>query len=387
MGVLPRITIVSRSLAGLCLAAVIGIALPGSAQTMLVGPAIPLVPRTIGPWQMQDQPVTGTDPNQVDAAHAAQLKEDGISRFATAHYQHGPASLDVKVIQFVDATGASAAWSFYRASTPSLRPLKIKLGAESSASNDEVLFRAENSLVIATGSHLSPSDLHPLAVGLPKISGPKGLSPLLLTLLPEKGLEPTTVHYALGPASYTATGGVLPPEILGFDKAAESVTANYTGPTDKGVLTLLLYPTPQIAGDHGRDVTTWLNAHPANLGTIKIRREGPLVLLMTGSFPPEEAQHMIENIHLPSQVTWDKKLAPEFHTEVRKTASLLTSILVLSGLLMLGALLLGAFLGGGRAAFRVMRGKPAASEPEFLALGLARGPVKRLSHPDGPPAR
>ena len=40
-------------------------------------------------------------------------------------------------------------------------------------------------------------------------------------------------------------GGVLPPEIVGFDKAAEVVTAKYEG---KGTLTMLLYPTPQIAG-------------------------------------------------------------------------------------------------------------------------------------------
>jgi hypothetical protein len=379
MGALPRRITVSRSLAGLCLAAAISIALPGSAQTMLVGPPLPLLPQHIGPWQMQDQATLGTDPSQVDADRALQLKEDGLTRFATARYQRGTASIDVKVIQFIDSTGASAAWSFYRAVTPTLRPLPIKLGVESAASNNEILFRAENSLVVATGSHLSPSELQPLAVGLPKVSGPKGMSPLLPTLLPEKGLEPTTVRYALGPTSYAKAGGMLPPEILGFDKAAEAVTANYIGRPGKGVLTLLLYPTPQIAGERGRDVTAWLNAHPSSLGTIKLRREGPLVLLMTGSFPPEEAQRMIENIHLRSEVTWDKKLAPEFHAEVRKTASLLTSILMFSGLLMLAAIFLALFFGVGRASIRVMRGKPAASEPEFLALGLERGPVKGLN--------
>ena len=57
------------------------------------------------------------------------------------------------------------------------------------------------------------------------------------------------MKYALGPVGYEAMGGVLPGEIVGFDKAAEAVTAKYEG---KGKLTMLLYPTPQIAGDHGR---------------------------------------------------------------------------------------------------------------------------------------
>ena len=77
-----------------------------------------------------------------------------------------------------------------------------------------------------------------------------------------------------------------------------------------------------------------------------------------------------------------RKLAPmppEFHAEVRKTYSLLTSIAVLSGVLMAAAVLLGLFLGFGRATVRVWLGKPAATEGEFLNLGLPRGPSKPLS--------
>ena len=70
----------------------------------------------------------------------------------------------------------------------------------------------------------------------------------------------------------------LPPEIVGFDKAAEVVTAKYDG---KGTLTLLLYPTPQIAGDHGRQIEAEMNRQGAAAGTVKLRREGPLVLLTT----------------------------------------------------------------------------------------------------------
>ena len=39
---------------------------------------------------------------------------------------------------------------------------------------------------------------------LPKIAGPKGLSPVLPTYLPAKGLDRETVKYALGPVSYEA---------------------------------------------------------------------------------------------------------------------------------------------------------------------------------------
>ena len=75
-------------------------------------------------------------------------------------------------------------------------------------------------------------------------------------------------------------GGTVPPEIIGFDKAAEVVTAKYEG---KGTLTMLLYPTPQIAGDHGRQIEAEMNRQGAAAGTVKLRREGPLVMMTTGA--------------------------------------------------------------------------------------------------------
>jgi hypothetical protein len=109
----------------------------------------------------------------------------------------------------------------------------------------------------------------------------------------------------------------------------------------------------------------------ANFATAKVRREGELVLLANGSFPPDAAQRMIENVHMRQEVSFDKDVQPVFHTEVQKTYSLLSNIALLSGVLMLAAVLLGLFLGGGRAAIRVMLGKSAATEPEFLSLHLA----------------
>jgi hypothetical protein len=62
---------------------------------------------------------------------------------------------------------------------------------------------------------------------------------------------------------------------------------------------------------------------------------------------------------------------PSVQTKVVQTYSLLQSIAVLAGVLMAAAVLLGLFLGGGRALYRVLRGKPAAMEAEFLGLGLS----------------
>ena len=80
---------------------------------------------------------------------------------------------------------------------------------------------------------------------------------------------------------------------------------------------------------------------------------------------------MVESIHLRNELTWNKAVPLEVHSEIKKTVSLLTSIAAFCGLGALAAIVLALFFGGGRAAIRVLQGKPAASEPEFLRIDLS----------------
>ncbi|MDE3106115.1 MAG: hypothetical protein KGK08_13150 [Acidobacteriota bacterium] len=355
-------------------------------QTALVMPPVPLLPMQFGGWQLQGAAVTGTDAAQGDTARASALHEFGLTRYATGTYKSAKSAttLEVKAYEFVDATGATAAFTYFR--TPQQRDLAAgqKLGSNAAVSGDAAVFTSGASLVVATSQGGHPqlaTELKPLEVALPKIGGSRGAAPLLPGLVPAQGLEAGSVRYALGPVSYQAEGGVLPPEILGWDKSAEVVTAHVSG---GGVLTLLLYPTPQIAGDRGRAIEAAINAQRARYGVVKLRREGPMLVLGTGSFSPTLERQLVESVHLPVQLTWDKKMPLEFHAEVRKTYSLLTSIAVFCGVGALAAILLGLFLGFGRAWVRVLMGKPAATEPEFLRIDLRGGAAPLHAEGTGP---
>ena len=348
---------------------------PPKAAVTLVEPAAPLLPKQFGAWQQQQDSAAA----QPDAAAKDVLLEDGLARFAASTYKRdgGNETIDIKAYQFGDVTGAYSAYTYLR--TPEDRPMKSgtsgTLGAEVLQKNDSLLIQTGPDVIVAEfhGGHRFP-ELADLISGMPKATGAKGLAPLLPTMLPEKGLQAESVKYALGSAGYEAMGGVLPASIVGFDKSAEVATAKYAG---RGVLTLLLYPTPQIAGDHGRQVEAELNREVAagkSFGTVKLRREGPLVLLTTGAWTPADAKAIVEGTHLRDQLSWNKPMPLEFHAEVQKTASLLLGIAELSGALMLAAVVLGLFFGGGRAALRMLQGKPAATEPEFLRINLREGP-------------
>ena len=350
-------------------------ALSGAAQsaTTLLLPQAPLLPERFGRFVAGPAGAGSTTESPlISGAGAAVLKEDGEQRSQRLTYAGpGGGTVTADAVQFEDATGAASAYTYLRGAGMREIPAGRGVGPQTAREGDRYLFREGPSVVLAEVKGATAEDLKKLAVTLPKISGPRGLPPLLPTYLPAEGLVPESVHYAVGPVGYGAMGGTLPVGQMGFDKSAEAVTAQYAG---KGMLTLLLYPTPQIAGDRGRAVEAGLNADGAKSGTVAMRREGPLVMVATGGFSPEAAQALIRGIHLRTELTWNKPMPLEFHAEVQKTASLLVNIVVLSGVLGLAAVLLGLFLGFGRAWVRVLMGKPAATEPEFLRLDLRGGP-------------
>lgn len=358
---------------------------PSAQTTQLQLPPAPLLPDHFARWQAMSSPSADrTLKLLADPAMNAIANEDGLRRTGASTYTApGVAgSLSIEALQFGDATGAVASYTFLRQDLQEKAADPARRGNTNIATGgDRAVLREGPSLLVAqssTGAPLSSSELLALANVLPKLSGPAGLPPLLPTYLPASDLLPRTVEYAVGPSGYKAEGGLLPTELLGFDKAAEVATAQYHGSsTGSGQLTLVLLPTPEIAGARGRALEQWLNASAAadaHMGTVRLRRIGPLLALASNGFTPDQSKALLDSIRLRTEVTWNKPVPPEFHVEVRKTASLLTSIIVFCGVAGLGTLLLGLFLGFGRAWIRVLMGKPAAIEPEFLRLDLRSSP-------------
>ncbi len=307
---------------------------------------------------------------------AAVLKEDGVTRYAAGTYARaaGGAGVPVFAFEFGDATGAYSAYTFYRTLEHGAR---VTGGSALSGKANETTMDADGALVWAGTAVLrvqgktTAGELAALTAMLPKVGGRRGLAPLLPTYLPAKGIAAGTERYSLGPVGYKAMGGGMPADLLAWDKSAEVVTAEYAGKSGKGAVTLMLYPTPQIAGDRGRALEKYVNeTGVAGFGTLKMRRVGPMLGMTTGALGVEQATEMMAGLHLDSVVTFDKPMPLEFHAEMKKTATLLQAIAAFCGLGLVAALVLGIFFGGARAGIRMLQGKSAASDPEFLTINL-----------------
>jgi hypothetical protein len=359
----------------------------GAAQTRgqgvtLTEPPVQLLPQSFGGWQQGGNSEPGTV--SLTTVNKAALQESGPLRSQVNTYTRNGKTMRVEAVEFGDRTGAYSAFTL--AVRPDMKTAK-NVGSWDAVGDGVVMFTIGDTLVVASpATEADLPALKELAKVLPKVTGSRGVAPLLPSFVPEEHLAASGMRYALGPESYAAEGGVLPANSLGWDKSAEAVTANYDEKHGRETVTLLIYPTPQIAQAFEKRLSTGVTGLGATFANAKVRRDQELVMLASGALPASEAQKLLENVHMKQEVSIDHDIAPVFHTEVQKTYSLLSNIAILSGVLMGAAVLLGLFLGGGRALIRVMRGKSAAAEPEFLSLHLAnQNPVPHWKAP-GPNA-
>jgi hypothetical protein len=350
--------------------------------THLTLPPVPkaLLPDSFAGWVAADAPKTFIDASQADQANAAALKEYDFTDGSLANYKRSGETLSLRALRFHDASGAYGAYSFYRQNGWP----KEEIGAGATSNHNRVLFWVGNTVVDANFSRIGPmsgAELRELAGQLPLPDGTRAMAPPILSELPKDSLDPQTTHYALGPAGYTGAGGVLPPELVGFDRGAEAVTANYSLRSNPATLTLIDYPTPQMAAAQESKIRAYIKAGSQALpawpkplvdsdqASLEVRRSGPLVAIVSGDAIPEESHKLLAMVHYESDIT---SIPQPTESEVAKTGRLLIGIVTLVIIGASAAILLGFFLGGGRALYRIARGKPVSSvyDMEFIHLDL-----------------
>jgi len=343
----------------------------------LMEPAAPLLPAKFGDWTRVDAAAGATTGSTAGATPEAALLgvnphvlgECGEIRSKAADYTRGGRTVHVEAVQFGDRTGAYSAFTL--AEQPGMR-VGGDLVTYDAVGGNAVLFMRGKSVVLAefqgAATAQDVAGLRPLLEVMPKAFGNTGAVPILPTLTPANGLVGGSLRYALGPVSYAVGGGVLQAASLNWKMEPEAVTAKYDDARGQETLTMLMYPTPTLAQEAAKTVQG--EVPELKSGGARLRQEGTLVLLATGSFAGDAAQQMISGIHL-SQMTFNQDAHPAFKVVAAQTFTLLENITILSGVLGAAAVLLGLFLGFGRAWFRVLRGKPAAVEAEFLSLHLA----------------
>ncbi len=347
-----------------------------------------LLPDAFDGWVAAEPSKVLSDPTQADPANAAALKEYRFTMGLAAKYKREGETLTLRALSFDDASGAYGAYTFYRQNGWP----KEAIGTGAASDHNRVLFWTGITVVDATFSRIGPmsaGEMREIAHQLREPNGNRALAPPILASLPQASLDGQSTHYAEGPAGYAGAGGVLPPSLVAFDKGAETVTANYSLVSGPATLTIIDYPTPQIAQAQEAAIRAYLKAGSqaqppwpkpltdSDLASLEVRHSGPLVAVVSGDAIPDDSHRLLESVHYEANLTAIPE--PE-ESEVEKTGKLLLGIAVLCVIGGGAAILLGGFFGGGRALYRIARGKPASSvyDAEFIHLDLREKWVERI---------
>jgi hypothetical protein len=347
----------------------------------------PVLPDVLAGWVSVAPPKTFIDAAEADGANSAALKEYDFTGGATANYKRSGETLSLRALHFHDASGAYGAYSFYRQNGWP----KEEIGTGATSNHNRVIFWVGNTVIDANFSRIGPmsgAELRELAAQLPVPEGSKALAPPVLANLPSTTpvgkLDGQTTHYAVGAASYAGSGGVLPPELVNFNLGAETATANYSLRSGVATLTVIDYPTPQMAAAQETKIRAYIEAakkggkaqptwpkplQDSDLASLEVRRSGPLVAIVAGDAIPDESHNLLAAVHFEANLT---SIPQPTESEVNKTGKLLLGITVFVIVTGSAAILLGFFLGGFRALYRISRGKPASSvyDIEFTSLNL-----------------
>lgn len=349
----------------LILAAVLVLAAPLAAQLAAAAPEPPLLPAEFAGWQKAADSHTGTEAAAVDPAYASLLKEFGLTDFEEATYTQPGRSIQVKAARFTDASGAMGAFFFYREP----RMVEEKIGTMAGSAGLHVLFLQNNIVVdvrLDKVTAMSAASLRELAKDLPVPGRRSATLPVLPLYLPLQGYVRNSVRYIEGPEALAQAQSRLPAQLVDFGRSAEAVSGQYTTSSGTVTLTVIEYPTPQIAGDRLRAIQAFAAGGSRLPGDLFVaRRSGPLVALVAGPSSPSEARSLLESVNYDADVTWNE---PTFLGPKDNVANLIVNVIYLVALVFLFMLVAGIAFGGVRIVIKRLYPNRVFDRPEDVEI-------------------
>ena len=320
------------------------------------------LPKAFSGWILSDGPMVP----QLTPDQQALFNEFRLEAATEAHYQQNGRTLDLTLFRFPDYTGAYGAFTFLR--EPNM--LVQHIGDEAASGENRVIFFHRNLLVDAKFNSVNAmtlSQLRGLYRDLP-IAKSAGHPPALPKYLPAQDLSASSVRYALGPVGLKLSGAPLDASQINFSFSPEIVIATYHNAAGQGTLTLISYPTPQIAADRLRAIEPSFaqSTTPGN----QIKRTNSILVLTSGAFTPDEAKSLLASVNYDGDLTWNEPTKPNAKDNV---LGLLANVIILSGILGAFMFAIGFFFGGFRLLyFKLRPDKQAAYEQskELIRLNL-----------------
>jgi hypothetical protein len=214
-----------------------------------------------------------------------------------------------------------------------------------------------NYVLVFEGWRPPETELAQLYPQLPQMRSGGGL-PKLPDFLPEKGRIRNSERFILGVTSLEKFEPRIPPTLAGFEDGVEAQVAKYRGASGDMTLTLLEYPTPQLA----RKRLPEFEKQPG----WAVKRSGTLIAVIPGATAAAAAP-VLDQVKWKVLFTWNE--ATKFVT-VQDVGKMMMAIFELAGVLLVVCLGGGLLFAGLWYFLRVRRDKAGVSQEIVTSLHL-----------------
>jgi hypothetical protein len=290
--------------------------------------------------------VTFEDPSRLAKVEDGGLIHDvGFVKYARRVYLVGKShSLSIEILTLLDSRAAYSLSTLLRSGPLQNGPP----GDFFTAIPDGIRFAQGKHWVRMQGQGVPEELIKRVAISITNRMGVRrSHPPSLVTHLPKLGLDLSSLRYFPSVKvyeSYSPNFGVKP---LPLAEDAEVALASYTLDSRFGNLTLLSFPTAEVADEYYGGLTGKAG------NRLYAKRSGPIVGILEGSFEPGTADKLLRSIRYSYSVQWVYEKGGKPKTVWGVPAGVLTTVVKS---LFFVALLLGfSILAGiGLGAFRVM---------------------------------
>lgn len=351
---------------------------PGQVPTSAKNNNRNILPDSFGGWTIEASPVISNAPSAADPTGATLLKEYGFTDFEGATYTRDDGrKLTIKAARFEDATGAYGTFTFYK--SPEM--LNEKVGDQGYSLNNRVLFYRGNILIDAVFQQLtamSAAELRELASDLVIARGNAANLPALPKYLPKDYYVKNTSRYILGPVALEKLESPIPGQLVNFAKGAEVELADYNISGTPATLTLINYPTPQIAEEQLKQIETASQNQRLGTTPISARRSGPILAVLSGAVSNSDAKSLLGQINYDADVIWNQNT---YFTRRDNVANLIVGVIMLAAIICGIAVVAGIAFGGFRLLMKRLFPDKVFDRPEqmeIIALHLS-DPARKQS--------
>jgi hypothetical protein len=328
---------------------------------------------------MQGSAQVSTDAAVADPANAEILKEYGFTDVASATYTTDDGrTLKIRAARFADASGAFGAYTLYL--QQEMRPER-EIGDQAASLGQRVLFYRGHVLVDASFAKESPmagAALRELAGMLPRPPGNGGNLPAVLDFMPHSHYVPNTEKYIVGPAALSTLSLPVSADLVDFAVKPDVAVGKYSTPSGQATLTLIYYPTPQLAAEHLRriDAAHQLAQPQAGISAVEgagnffDKRTGFIVAIASGPMSESDGKYLLGLVNYEANVTWNERTD---NRDVHDLYSLILNVVILCGILGALAIVAGFAFGGFRILMKRLYPDKIFDRPEameFISLHL-----------------